>query len=147
MTPPIILRAVSAGWRRSVYHRRGDRTRYVADKYPVLQVKCSGKKPGCSRCKAGTAACVYTKTHKQRRSASDMAQWTEDTRAQRRDFSQQQDHARPLDSLFIQISRSSGDRNGGSPKNAPTPIRSIAQPNRNSALVLYHYLFAYYKAL
>ena len=137
MTPPIILRAISAGWRRSVFHRRSDGTRYFADEHPIRQVKCSGEKAGCSRCKAGKAACVYTKTQKQRRSASDMAQWTEDTRAQRRAFSQQQDHARPLDSLFrqgIQTSQSSGDRNGGSPKNAPTPGRSIAQPTSNHPL-------------
>ena len=112
-----------------MFRRSSDRTKCLADQCPILQVRCSGEKAGCSRCKASKTACAYTKPQRQRRSASDMAQWTEDTRGQRGNLLQQQDQARSLFSSFSQ-----GIQPSGNPKNALSPTRSIARPINDHSL-------------
>lgn len=139
VAPPTTLHAISAEPRRSVFRGKCGRTTCMANQCSILQLRCSGEKSGCSRCKTSKATCAYTKStrgdaakyQRRRRSGSNLAQWTEDIKGQKGAVAQQQEQTRSLDAPFSQGTQSSqfsGDRNEGNSKNAPTPTRSMAQP-------------------
>ena len=123
-----------------VLREKGGTTNCTTNRCSILQLKCSGEKTGCSRCKTSKSTCVYTKIsrgeparrQRQRQSGSDLAQGSKDARGQNAPLSQER--AKVLESPFsrgTQSSQSSGNRNEGNPKDVPTTNRSTVPPDND----------------